>query len=171
MRVIRSIVSLTAWSLVLSSATPGQNAKDAAYYCTAEAAGGLAYNEIIKKWQGVAFPAEHKFILRMKFLRTYIHKKESEIQEDEAFNLYEVTITGTGKNFPHECERYSGNKEVAVGKYNTVVRTAVLIDYKFNLDRNRYLGTYAVGYAVGLGDDDEHSDTPAIEDGTCTKIE
>jgi hypothetical protein len=172
-RIISRVLCVAFLTAFLSSTSDAQNKTNAAYYCTAEASGGLAYNNVLKKWEGVAFPVTHKFILRLKFVRTYVRRKENEFDKDETGNYYETTITDAGESFASPCVSYYGNaKEVWVSEnINTVFCEAALVEYKFNLNRNRYLGTYSVGYAVGLGSDDEHSDTPAIEGGTCTKIE
>jgi hypothetical protein len=166
-----AVLFLIVLVAILPTASSAQNDKNSAYNCTAEAEGGLFYNKALKKWQGREFTPDHKFVLRLRFLRTYIRKKEDEFQEDETINVYEATITNAGESFAQKCQSYSDTKEVAVGKYNTVFCEAELFEYKINLDSKRYLATYSVGYAVGLHNDDEHSDTPVIEGGTCTKIE
>jgi|GEM_PF-5827956 len=175
-------VSLTA---ILPSSSNGQTKDgDAAYYCTAEASGGLAYNKLEKKWEGVAFRATHKFVLRLKFLRANHLKDETDV-------IYEVTITDAGKSDTGLCMSH-GNKEVLVsGLARVVFCEEGGIGYRVNLKNNRYLKSFPFGYyTVGSGkfvdvhptdptkpnwqivpDNDEDSDTPYIEGGACTKIE
>jgi hypothetical protein len=170
-RQIEAQIICTVFCALLTILPSKSNAqtKDASYFCTAEVSGGFQYNKVQKKWEGVAFPADHKFILRLKFLRTYLRKKEDQFDEDETFNVYDVMITDAGTSLAIPCTGI-GKKEVSVGKYNTVFCERSFLEYKINLNRLRYLVTYAVGYAVGQ-ERDEESDTPYLEGGTCTKIE
>jgi len=173
MKIIYILVCSIVSTLVLPSVSNAQEDKTVTYYCTAEAEGGLFYNKAIKKWEGVRFEPRHKFVLRLKFVRTYVRKKVNEFDEDERMNVYEVTVTDAGEpmRIIHDkCTTNSDSNEVPVGKNNMVLCSTVFSDYKFNLDRNRYLETYAIGYADS-SKDDEKSDTPTIEGGTCTKIE
>jgi hypothetical protein len=165
-----TVVCLLLLATIMSSASNAQNDKSAAYFCTSEALAGLKYNKLQKKWEGVGFTADHKFVLRLKYLREFVEKNS---KEDKTISVYEVTMTDAGENFALPCtERLlDNNKEVLVGNNHLVFCNSVGVDYKINLDRNRYLGTYAIGYAVGSRQDDEHSDQPQIEGGTCTKID
>jgi len=102
-------------------------------------------------------------------LRTFVRKKRDEFDHDETISVYEVTITHAGESYVGQCES-DDDKEVFVGSNNLAFCSRNLIDYKINLEKNRYLAVYAFGFAVG-GQSDEVSDTPYIEGGTCTKIE
>ena len=44
--------------------------KDASYFCVAEIAGGLRYNERTKKMESATFKPDAKFVMRMKHLRS-----------------------------------------------------------------------------------------------------
>lgn len=179
MRIAKSALVLI-FIVAFSSAARSQTNGNVAYFCTAEAAGGLAYSKTEKKWVGVGFHARHSFILRMKFLlETHL--------KDETRSSYQVTITEFGKNVGSKCKSRSGDEEVDVG---TRVQ-AVLCNmdssegYRINLKNNRYLRVFPFGYyTVGAGkfvgevgdmkiipDTDEDSDTPFVEGGTCTKID
>jgi hypothetical protein len=166
-----TMLCLAVLTAFMSSVSKAQNDKDAAYYCTAEAAGGLEYNKANKKWGGAEFLADHKFVLGMTFLRTSDRKKENELQGDDIIDVYGVTITDAGKTYAAPCVSRSGDREVSVSlKYNMLFCDSSLVEYRFNLNRNRFLQMYAGGYALGFDIDDEHSDTPVIQSGTCTKI-
>ena len=129
----------------------------------------MQYDQVAKKWVGLGFNTTHKFVLRLKFLRTFVRKKRDEFDHDETISVYEVTITHAGESYVGQCES-DDDKEVFVGSNNLAFCSRNLIDYKINLEKNRYLAVYAFGFAVG-GQSDEVSDTPYIEGGTCTKIE
>lgn len=76
--------------IVAGSAYADAQSKDATYYCVAEAAGGLKYNETMKKWEGGSFSPEAKFVLRMNFLRARVQKEEysSLVAEEQVSDLY-----------------------------------------------------------------------------------
>ena len=46
--------------ILTGSGSAVAQSKDAAYYCAAEAAGGLKYNETMKKWEGTSVSPEAK---------------------------------------------------------------------------------------------------------------
>lgn len=166
-------------ALVLPTASDAQNHGDATYYCTAEAAGGLSYNKVEKKWKGVGFNTTNKFVLRLKFLSETSSKNETNA-------VYGVVITAQGKDVGSKCISMSGGESVEVQELGQVVFCQVGGEgYRINLKNNRYLHTFPFGYyTVGtpmprgeLGamtfvpSTDEDSDTPYVEGGTCTKIE
>src|SRR5262245_50753706 len=86
--------------------------KDASYFCTVEAVGGLAYNERTKKWEGTSFIADDKFVLRLKFLRTRTEK--AAFDRDSMVHDYIVTVTKSGTNFASPCNFDSSITEQAV---------------------------------------------------------
>jgi hypothetical protein len=163
-----TICSIVLTTTMLSSSS-AQSGTNTAYYCTEEASGGLQYDKVAKKWVGIGFNATHKFVLRLKFLRTFVRKRRNEVDHDETIGVYGVTITNAGESDESQCES-EGNKEVFVGDNSLAFCRRGLIDYKINLEKNRYLAVYAIGFAVGW-QSDEDSDTPYMEGGTCTKIE
>jgi hypothetical protein len=69
---MRKSITLAALclSLCCSSAADAIQPKDASYFCVAEIAGGIAYNELAKKWVGAVFKATQKMVLRLKFVDT-----------------------------------------------------------------------------------------------------
>ena len=137
--------------------------KDVAYYCVGDAAGGLWYNEKTKKWEGVSFRAEQKFVLKMNFVRAGVRK---EIIEEQVTD-YNILVTASGKDTSLPC---TGNYETVtvVNQYRSFSCTTVAYDYVLNLRTNRFLSIYRYGY---VGGKDSNADTPAVEGGTCTKID
>ena len=135
--------------------------KDASYFCIAEFAGGLAYDERMKKWKGTAFRKEQKFVLRLKHLRTQAKSAFTEAVYD-----YNVTITEVGTNLARMCKAYP-NPQVTVPEFAWLVCDVGLREYRFNLKTNRFLSVYLVGYADGIDND---NNAPSIVGGTCTEI-
>jgi hypothetical protein len=139
---------MKAWvcgALILAAASTAAFAqsKQASYSCVAEAAGGVAYNPVTKKWEGTAFDVaadSSRFVLRL------------------APN--KLTITPSGSSSVNECVESSGRK------YEWSIRcTAALTDFVFDLGSNRYLAAYLVGYVGG-----DNNGTPSVTAGTCKKI-
>jgi hypothetical protein len=93
----------------MSSATNAEKAKSASYYCADEASGGLKYNKELKKWEGVRFRTDYKFVLRLKYLRTDDHRRRFETLSNETVNVYEVTITEGGESKAWKCVSVLGS--------------------------------------------------------------
>jgi hypothetical protein len=150
--------------LIVASPAFAQS-KDVAYYCVSDAAGGLWYNEKTKKWEGASFRAEQKFVLKMNFVRAGVRKEMIEEQVTD----YNIMVTASGKDTSLPCTRNYPNETVTVAdQYRSFSCTTVAHDYVFNLRTNRFLSIYPHGY---VGGKDSNVDTPAIEGGTCTKID
>ena len=48
--------------------------KNAPYFSTVEFAGGLAFNETLKKWEASKLPPEDKFVLKLQFVSTRVRR-------------------------------------------------------------------------------------------------
>jgi hypothetical protein len=139
--------------------------KDAAYYCVAEFAGGLAYDAGTKKWQGASFRTDNKFVMRMK----YVGSRGQGSGLTGSLTEYMVTITQAGDSYAAPCTDDGSYEAKSVLSSNTwVFCNSSLADYKFNLKANRFLSVYALGYVDGT---DNNDNTPAMTGGTCTKID
>jgi hypothetical protein len=177
----RCIACLMVLVLGSQSSSYAQNDKNAVYYCTAEAAGGLAFNPAAKKWMGLGLTATNKFVLRLKFL------KEDTISSKHYF-AYEVTIADPGEKSGSQCKSNTNSDQVEVGTDGAVICQVEKGDgYRIGLHSKRYLHTSPFGYySVDPFRDlfrtealpnppppttDEESENPYIEGGTCTKIE
>jgi hypothetical protein len=150
--------------LASSSGTAfAQSNHDVAYFCVSEVAGGLWYNEKVKKWEGTSFRATAKFLVEMSF--AYLWVKQNEQVSD-----YKVTVTRSGEKTGLPClSHITKENTVTVGdSYRTVFCTTGFQDYVVNLQTNRFLAIYLAGYVNGK---DNNADNPSIEAGTCTKID
>lgn len=141
--------------------------REGAYFCVEEFAGGVAYQEGSKRWEGSTFRVEGKFVLRAKFVKTWLYKGGL---SEENITDYKMTITEFGTNRVRDCERVGAGERdlVSANEKGFFVCRSILTEYRVNLTTNRFLAIYAIGYVDG---DDKGSDTPAITGGTCTKIE
>jgi hypothetical protein len=153
--------------------------KDAAYYCVAELAGGIAYDEKQRKWQSTTFNVTQKFELRLKYLQT---RPQKQIYGEFDLTDYAVTVTKPGDD-PRQCSNYyTGSAEIFVDRKTITVWPGVRGDPQpdlikceylgeqliFSMKTKRFLSIYTYGYLDGK---DRRSDTPSISAGTCTKID
>jgi hypothetical protein len=150
--------------IVMASTWPVLGAdKDAAYFCTGEAAGGIYFNTYSNRWEGTVFRGDSKFVLRMKFIRD-TEKVTTGVSE------YLATITNVGESVGMPCfQSTSADLHVDVYRGGTFFMCQnFTISYRFNLKTNRFLKFYEEGYVDGK---DNNDDTPAVTGGRCTKID
>lgn len=143
--------------------------RDATYYCAAEAAGGIAYDEQLKRWRSANFRPDKKFVLKLKFLSS-AKEKMFEWTGPEIVNRFSITVTAAGSNTDTPCRNIQDRgAPVDVWGNNDWLRCeASLTEYRFNPANNRFLAAYLIGYLSGLEGND---DTPSIWVGVCTKID
>jgi hypothetical protein len=167
---MRIATGIVAGFIFMSNGPVSSASLDGAFYCVAEAVGGLYFDATTKSWRGVPFAASQKFVLRMKYLGT----KTDEILKTN-YDRFRATITDEGKSDGQICfdndqpppERYK-SPEVSV-YFNANFRcTSLTRDYVFNLKTNRFLSVYAYGYVDGIENNDN---TPSVVGGRCTKID
>jgi hypothetical protein len=137
---------------------------DAVYFCVAEFAGGVAYNNTAKKWSGTEQSPKTNFLLKLK----YDPPRQSAL--DNTYKNYEVTITLSGSNNVLGCFANDKLNTLLVTIYaNGNARCSTNIaDYVFNIVKNRFLSITSLGYVDGT---DIPEISPSIQAGTCTKIE
>lgn len=79
-----------------------------------------------------------------------------------------MKITEEGQNYATPCLNGSNGEITVVNKYGFLVCDWSVSHFIFNVNNNRFLEGYLVGY---VSDQDSNSDAPAVSGGTCTKIE
>jgi hypothetical protein len=165
---MRKLFTVGLLALSCSSATAEVAQKDAAYFCVAEIAGGLAFDANLKKWISGTFKPTEKFVLRLKFID--VKPGTGRYDKDDIYTNFAVTLTRSGTKLNQNCHQSnSGRSEyVSVSKYGSFSCDAGLEEYHFNLDTNRYMSFYYAGYTDGA---DNNDNTPAVTGGTCTKID
>ena len=155
MKVITALVGAT---LALVQPALAQ-VNDAAYFCIEEKIAGLKFNEATETWDAKTVRPEHKFVIRMKFVRTYNSLQMSD---------YDITITKAGTDDAAPCtNRYDIGAPVQVANDEFGCRTK-FFDFIVNVKTLRFLRIYSEGY---VGGKDIGTDAPSISGGTCTKVE
>lgn len=140
--------------------------KNAAYYCTNEATGGVKYSPQLQKWTSGSFLPDKPFVIRLEFLNSR-RQKQFDWTELSTVNSFSVTVTEAGSKDAHACKDASNYKApVEVWDDGWLRCNVALSELRFNPENNRYMSAYLVGYVGG----DNGGDTPAISIGTCTKV-
>ncbi|MET4242744.1 hypothetical protein [Bradyrhizobium sp. RT10b] len=140
-------------------------AKNATYYCAVEMAGGLFYDENLKRWRSGTLRTDDRFVLKLKYLTTRMGKDL--VNRDEVVLTFNVAIVEGGSNTDAECRARDWSEVVEVRPNNYIFCNAVLSDYVINLSNNRFLRNYMSGYVDGV---ENNKNTPAVSGGTCTRI-
>lgn len=143
-------------SLLLMSSAGAQTVDySGAYFCAEEYSGGVAYDELTKRWGSTTFRADTKFVLSLA--------KSGE----SAFN-YTVTVAHLGEDrslcFPPGLSILDS---VLIYTDDFRCEVAPYFIYRFNLSTKRFLSMYVHGFVDG----DRPGNTPAMNAGTCAKIE
>ena len=137
------------------------------YFCVVEASGGVAYNANMKKWVGMTFNPDGKFVLRLRQLSRRVEKNV--LGNDEAVTDYSISLTEFGSSVARACEKIgSVDPTVTVYGNRALYCADGTSDYVFNITVNRFLASDMRGYAIGK---DNSEDYPSISAGTCTRIE
>jgi len=159
-----------AWGLLLVLAMPsmvlGLERRDGAYYCAVKFAGGIAYNNDLKQWEGSTFKPTRNFVMKLSFRETTKYSSPTVVFEyrDE----YDVAITEEGDTITTSCLGLDAKPpSIDQFAFMSCSRANGVYEYKFNFDNNRFIQVYTAGYTNGA---DNNNDTPAILGGICTKI-
>ena len=138
-----------------------------AYFCIAEASGGVAYNVHMKKWVGMTFNPDGKFVLRLRQLSR--RSEKNALGNNVVVTDYNISLINSGSNTVRTCQNIgSVNSTITVygdGAFHCADGTT---DYVFNLTTNRFLASDVRGYVFRT---DNSEDYPSISAGTCTKID
>jgi hypothetical protein len=138
------------------------------YFCVVEASGGVAYNANMKKWVGMTFNPDGKFVLRLRQLSR--RSEKNALGNDEAVTDYNISLTEFGSGTDRTCEKIgSVDPTITVYGDRALYCADGATDYVFNITANRFLASDMRGYVFGKNESSE--DYPSISAGTCTKIE
>jgi hypothetical protein len=168
MRLAYYVIAISAITPLVLSASSAMAPKDASYYCTVEFAGGLTFNQTLKKWESAKFRPERKFVLKLKYLTT--RTQNDYLGTNETVTDFNITLTAAGSNSSELCLKTGDewSETVPISQNDFITCTAGLSEDYFNLKSNRFLTSYMLGYIDGK-DNDEN--TPVVSGGTCTRIE
>jgi hypothetical protein len=124
-------------------------------------AGGLAYNNTLKQWEGTIFNPSENFVVKLSFRQA----TKSPLGRDR--DEYDVTITNEGSSYAGRCEG-PDHKPPFTDEFPFMkCSRSIITEYAFNFDNHRFISVYVGGYITGA---DNNNDTPAISGGLCTKI-
>ncbi|MBH5372809.1 hypothetical protein [Bradyrhizobium glycinis] len=159
--------SALAALLVCARSANAIEPKNATYYCTNEASGGVKYNPQLQKWTSAQFKSDKPFVLRLQFLNSR-REKQFSWTELTTVNSFAVTIAEAGSNEARPCKAVKDyQRPVEIWGDDWLRCNVSLSEFRFNPANNRYLSAYIVGYVGG----DNGGDTPSVSIGTCTKID
>ena len=74
-----------------------------AYFCIAEASGGVAYNAHMKKWVGMTFNPDDKFVLRLRQLSR--RSETNALGNNVVVTDYNVSLIDSGSNTARTCQK------------------------------------------------------------------
>jgi hypothetical protein len=154
--------------VLLSFSSPAQtHTFSGAYYCVAEFAGGLSFDESRKTWESARLHHDSKVVLRLRYEGTV---KQKDALSETLWENYTVTLETAGEKHAALCTSDFDypSKTVLVGSYGYVSCTANLTLYRFNLRNNRFLAAYLQGFVNGA---DNNDNSPNVAGGRCTKID
>ncbi|MCA1514559.1 hypothetical protein [Bradyrhizobium sp. NBAIM01] len=141
--------------------------KNATYYCTNEAAGGVSYEERQSRWAGTVFRPSKPFVLKLNYLGSS-REKMYEWADPSDVARFNVTVTAAGSNKDIPCyDLRDPLKPILVWGNGWVRCESSLSEIRFNTENNRFMRAYLVGYVDG---EDNNENTPSISIGVCTKL-
>lgn len=143
-------------------------ARNAAYYCTPEAASGLSFDNNTKKWVSARFKPDKAFVLKFSFESSAREKMFEQAKDPSTVNRFRVTSTDAGSTSDLPCFNRKNHKSpVEIWDDGWVQCNAGLSEIIFNPETLQFLKVYLVGYVDGV---DNNDDTPSLTGGVCTKI-
>jgi hypothetical protein len=160
-------VMLAAGFVAAGMACAKADEKEVSYFCTSEFAGGLAYNDVSKKWEGTTFRTRDRFVLKLRLVDSGVDQYGS---SQFKYSIYLVTVTLAGTNDAGQCVKdgMGDPRRIRVWESGIVECEANVTFYKFNIRNNRFIAAYLHGYVDGA---DNNKNTPSVDGGTCTKIQ
>ena len=137
-----------------------------AYFCISEASGGVAYNPNMKKWVGMTFNPDNKFVLRLRQLSR--RSEKNGLGNNVVVTDYNISLIDSGSNTARRCQKIgSVDFTITVDGDGPFHCSDGITDYVFNLTTNRFLASDLRGYVFRTDSEDYSS----ISAGTCTKID
>lgn len=141
------------------------------YFCTADAVGGIMFNENTDKWESYRFRAGGEYIMNI-----VKHSKVTDTLDSKLKQTYTASISEHGSKSDVLNDIYFTNSGM-LRKINPLINfiedhgflecRTLTGELRVNLANGRFLRTYTRGYVEGV---DRNVDNPHIEIGTCSKI-
>lgn len=125
------------------------------YFCKVTAAGGVAWEEARKQWEGATFRPDGSFVVSVSST------------SGATAGDYTLSISNMGEDRPQRCTN-DRTEPLNISTWGMVRCSAALHEYRISFDELRFIKAYLVGYVSG---EDNNDNTPAITIGECTRIE
>lgn len=135
-----------------------QSNAEASWVCAQEQVTGFAYDKTSKKWVQTRFTASAKYLVSSVASDSpYYDQSIPEL-------IVQYGVTEFGKDFiGYACKN---------GFFGTSLSCEGPGDFIFNSASLRFVATYKFGYvAVGGNGEEDVGNTPAVEIGTCVKLQ
>lgn len=170
-QIIYAIILATLFATLATPVSYAQSSESAGYLCTSNMAVGFAYNNSLKKWEGVHLGLQgvfSKFTLRLKHLKD--RARNNSAGEHEDISDYVATISEMGTSAAIPCT-FGGtginSRIIVVGDDDNLVCAAKRRRITFNLESGRFISAFLFGYVDGIESNDN---MPTMSGGTCEKM-
>ena len=130
-------ISVTTSLMGASAQLHADGSDTSVYFCIAEASGGVAYNANMKKWVGMTFNPDHKFVLRLRQLSR--RSEKNALGENEVVTDYNISLIDSGSNTARTCQQIgSVDSTITVYSDRAMYCAVGSTDYVFNIAANRF---------------------------------
>lgn len=141
------------------------------YFCTADAVGGVRYNEVAGDWVGYQFEAGSRYVLNIRNNSEILDEFNSEMRMTY---FIEFSEHGTGSDILANSCSTKSNQLRSINPLASFISDSGYFscnvaggDLIVDLDTLRFLKSYTWGYVDGV---DDNSNNPHIEIGDCSRI-
>jgi hypothetical protein len=168
------IVALAALVTLVCSAkllTAEESDFAGSYFCTAEAIGGVRFNEQANRWESYRFAPNRRYVINLTLFGEVESRFNSELR-----SAYIISITEHGANDAVAVRCPATNDQLrSIDPFIHFIRFDGSVscnftagEWRMNLSNGRYLYSHTWGYTSGL---DSNLSTPAVEIGLCSRIQ
>lgn len=171
--VVGSVLLISQTDLVLAeSVTSEEDDFSGSYFCTAEAVGGVRFNEQINAWESYKFAANGRYIVSVK-----MHSEVVDDYTDKIRKAYLVSIAQHGNDTTSaavECATKINRLRLVnpfihfISEEGEFSCNTIGGEWSMNISNGRFLSSYTWGY---VDDANSNDNTPNIEIGSCSKID
>jgi hypothetical protein len=141
------------------------------YFCTADAVGGVRYNEVAGDWVGYEFGAGSRYILNIRNNSEILDEFNGEMRMTYFIEFLEH---GAGSNILANSCSTKSNQLRSINPLASFISDSGYFscnltggDLTVDLGTLRFLKSYTWGYVDGV---DDNRNTPFIMVGTCSRV-
>jgi hypothetical protein len=141
--------------------------RNASFYCEVKFSGGIAFNELSKRWDSAQFLPVDRFVLKLQFISSDVRKDSR--GDDENVTNFRATITKEELYRPASWFGSGCETSITVKPDDPWFScSSGVTNYNINLGLHRFLSSYMAGYVNGSDDNDA---IPSVSGGTCTQLD